>query len=126
MKVEIEIPVHLAGFIWSLTVSELDNDSIAEDIGTSDHFYDLLNTGLIVVEMNSEDEPEYHLTKLGKAVYERKIIGYTTLPVFEGFGVSFIENAAMQDGKAVMMLSPKDYKGLKSKYNLGSSAHEKA
>lgn len=116
MKIEIEIPADLTGFIWSLDVQELDDDEIVNNIGQSDHFEKLIDTGLVTEVWDWEGEPRHRLTRLGKLVYESKKHSIPVFPVFEGFSVSFMKSAAMQDGKAVMMLSSKDYKGLQSKY----------
>lgn len=72
MKFEIEINEHLLGFLWSLEVSELDNDYIEEDISESNHLDECISFGLIYIEMDAADLPEYHLTRLGKTVYNRR------------------------------------------------------
>lgn len=71
MKIEIDIPIALAGLVMSLEVEELDDDKIVSDFESSDHYDDLFSYGLLSSHL-SDDGPEYHLTHLGRLVYERR------------------------------------------------------
>ena len=45
--------------------------------------------------------------------------------ISEGFEISFMENHAVQQGKAVLMLHPKDYEKIKHRYNRkGRNGHQ--
>jgi hypothetical protein len=70
MKVEIDIPIALVGFIQSLEVDEIDGDKINGDIDASEHYYQLMNYGLVTGTLNDDEESEYFLTHLGKIVWE--------------------------------------------------------
>lgn len=71
MKVEIDIPISLVGFIRSLDVEELNDDRILSDIGDSEHYYELISYGLITALTDGdEEETAYFLTYLGKIVHE--------------------------------------------------------
>jgi len=74
MKVSIEIPVSLIGFIRSLQIDEFDGDKISDGIFENEHFDQAVEFGLIysVQNGNYDNETEYYLTRLGKEVYEHK------------------------------------------------------
>jgi hypothetical protein len=75
MKVEIEIPAALIGYIKSLDVEEFEDDRILVDVGSSEHYYGLISYGLIsALGGDGDEEDAFFLTHLGKIVHELKII----------------------------------------------------
>lgn len=78
MKIEIEIPSGIAGFIRSLSLSEIDNDKIFDDVTVFEHYDECVNFGLLysVTDPESEEETIHYLTRLGKEVYDYKFETY--------------------------------------------------
>lgn len=72
MKIEIDIPIALASLVMSFDVEELNDDKIISDFEGSEHYYELLSYGLITASLNEDEDAEYHLTYLGRLVYERR------------------------------------------------------
>ena len=71
MEIKFEIPATLVGLLSTLTISELENDQIEEDVDSFSEYYQLLDYGLITGHLNDDEEPVYYLTIPGKLAYEQ-------------------------------------------------------